>query len=329
MNRFGPDTKCVVTGGLGFIGSHFIDRALLSGWKIVNIDKVNYASLNIDFNKHPNYSHLQEDISEIGDIPYCDLLVNFAAESHVDNSIEGAGIFVKSNFMGVFNLLEIIKRHKHQNAAKSWPYTPPLFIQASTDEVFGDILAGGFSEDDRFKPSNPYSATKGAAEQLIVAWGRTYGLPYLITRTTNNYGPRQHPEKLLPMAICKCLRNEKLIIHGNGEYARNWIHVEDNVDAINLVIQKGQIGEAYHIASADEFNVKQICEKVLQKFGKTYDICNINNSLDRSGADVRYALNTSKIEALGWKSKRRLDDELEGIVAYFKDNMERCAKVKQ
>lgn len=328
MNRFDQNTICVVTGGLGFIGSHFIDKVLAQGWRVINIDKVNYASLPLDFGGHPNYYHIKEDISEIKDLPFCDLIVNFAAESHVDNSIEGAGIFIKSNFMGVFNLLEIIKNKIPSNASKSWTYKLPLYLQISTDEVFGDILEGSFSEDDRFRPSNPYAGSKGAAEMLVIAWGRTYGLPYMITRTTNNYGCRQHPEKLMPMAICKCLRNEKLIIHGSGEYVRNWIHVEDNVDAIITVLQKGTYGEAYHIGSDDEFSVKQICEKILSKFGKNYSVTNIDNSFDRSGADLRYALNTTKIKQLGWTQKHKLDDDLSNIISYFQDNMDRCAKVK-
>lgn len=320
------NTICTVTGGLGFIGSHFVERCLSLGWKVINIDKVTYASLDINFDNHPNYYHIKEDISEIKDIPFSDLIVNFAAESHVDNSIESSNVFIKSNFLGVFNILEIIKNKKIQNENKSWAYRPPLFVQISTDEVFGDILSGSFSEEDRFKPSNPYSSSKAAAEQIVVAWGRTYGLPYMITRTTNNYGPRQHPEKLIPMAICKCLKGEKLIIHGSGEYIRNWIHVEDNVDAILTCIEKGKIGEAYHIGTEDEFSVKQLCEKILEKFGKKYDIQNINSSFDRSGADYRYALNTAKINELGWTPKRKIDNELESIIAYFKDNMKRCQK---
>lgn len=326
--RFGSNTICVVTGGLGFIGSHFVEKCLKYGWKVINIDKVTYASLDMDFGKHPNYCHIKEDIAEIKNIPYCDLIVNFAAESHVDNSIESSSVFIKSNFMGVFNLLEIVKTNRTQNANKSWSAKTPLFVQISTDEVFGDIDDGSFGEEDRFKPSNPYSASKAAAEQLLIAWGRTYGLPYLITRTTNNYGPRQHPEKLMPMAICKCLRNERLIIHGTGEHIRNWIHVEDNAKAIMTVIQRGKIGEAYHIATQDEFSVKQLCEKILAKFGKTYDIKNINNSFDRSGADRRYALNTDKISTLGWVPQRRLDDELDGIIEYFRANMDRCRNSK-
>lgn len=317
--RFDNQTICVVTGGLGFIGSHFVDKALSLGWKVINIDKINYASLNIDFEGHGNYYHIKEDISEIKDIPFCDLIVNFAAESHVDNSINSSYIFIKSNILGVYNILEIIKNKKIKNTNNSWIYKVPLFVQISTDEIFGDILEGGFKEDDRSKPSNPYSASKAAAENLVVAWGRTYGLPYLMTRTTNNYGPRQHLEKLLPMAISKCLKNDKIIVHGNGSYVRNWIHVLDNIDGIINVIQNGEIGETYHLASDEEYSVIEICSKVLDKFGKTYDDSTVNNSFDRSGADIRYALDTSKIKKLGWIQKRKLDSELENIIEYYKN----------
>ena len=312
--RYGPNTICVVTGGLGFIGSHFIEKALSMGWTIFNIDKVTYASRDTDFGEHQKYTHIREDIATIGDLPFCHLIVNFAAESHVDNSIDGSMPFVRSNFLGVHNLLEILRKKMQDNAKKSWPYKVPLFLQISTDEVFGDIMDGGFREDDRFKPSNPYSATKAAGEVLVIAWGRTYGLPYMITRTTNNYGPHQHPEKLIPMAITKCAKGEKPIVHGTGEYVRNWIHVEDNVDAIMTVLQNGTLNEAYHIASQEEYSVVEIVSKILAAFGKPYDSSTVDSSSDRSGADLRYALNTEKLESLGWRAKRRLDDELPGMI---------------
>ncbi len=312
--RFGSNTRCVVTGGLGFIGSHFIEKALSSGWHIINIDKVTYASRDIDFGGNPKYRHIKEDISEIADLPFCHLIVNFAAESHVDNSIDGSMPFVKSNFLGVHNLLEILRRKMQENASKSWSYSPPLFLQISTDEVFGDILHGFFKEDARFNPSNPYSATKAAAEMLVVAWARTYGIPYMLTRTTNNYGPHQHPEKLVPMAISKCLKGEKPIVHGSGGYVRNWIHVEDNVDAIMAVLQKGELNSSYHIASPEEYTVVEIIAKVLAVFGKPYDDSTVDSSSDRSGADLRYALDTSRLKALGWQAKRTMDKELPRMV---------------
>ena len=222
--------------------------------------------------------------------------------------------FVRSNFLGVHNLLEILRKKIQDNTRKSWPYKVPLFLQISTDEVFGDIMDGGFKEDDRFKPSNPYSATKAAGEVLVIAWGRTYGLPYMITRTTNNYGPYQHPEKLIPMAITMCGNGEKPIVHGTGEYVRNWIHVEDNVDAIMTVLQNGTLNESYHIASQEEYSVVEIVSKILAAFGKPYNASTVDSSSDRSGADLRYALNTEKLESLGWRAKRRLDDELPRMI---------------
>ena len=313
--RFGQDTVCVVTGGLGFIGSHFVERALALGWTVHNIDKVTYASRSdTGFDSAARYHHIREDIAELAELPFCHAVVNFAAESHVDNSIESSMPFVKSNFLGVHRLLELIRRRMLANAQRSWNHNPPLFLQISTDEVFGDIMEGFFKEDARFNPSNPYSATKAAAEMLVQAWARTYGLPVMLTRTTNNYGPHQHPEKLLPMAIKKCLTGEKVVVHGTGGYVRNWIHVLDNVDAIMTVLQEGEIGKAYHISSPEEFSVIDVVRKVLSQFGLPYDDTTIDTSSDRSGADLRYALDCSRIRALGWSAKRRFDDELPKIV---------------
>jgi dTDP-glucose 4,6-dehydratase len=312
--RFGRDTVCVVTGGLGFIGSHFVERALALGWTVHNVDKVTYASRSDTGFGGAKYHHIREDIAELASLPFCHAVVNFAAESHVDNSIESSMPFVKSNFLGVHRLLELIRLRMFANAQRSWNHNPPVFLQISTDEVFGDIVDGFFREDARFSPSNPYAATKAAAEMLVQAWARTYGLPVLLTRTTNNYGPHQHPEKLLPMAIKKCLTGEKVVVHGTGGYVRNWIHVLDNVDAIMAVLQEGEIGKAYHISSPEEFSVVDVVRKVLSQFGLPYDDTTIDTSSDRSGADLRYALDCSRIRALGWSAKRRFDDELPKIV---------------
>ena len=216
----------VVTGGLGFIGSHFIDKAMSRGHNVINIDCETYAA-NKDLKFSGNYTQIKEDIAKIKDLPHCNVIVNFAAESHVDNSIEDSFNFVNTNFIGVYNLLEIIKNKKINHAISAWEYECPLFVQISTDEVFGDIEVGDFNEADRHTPSNPYSATKSAAEQLVSAWGRTYKIPYIITRTTNNYGPRQHSEKLIPRSITSILNGEKIPIHGSGSHSRNWIHVDE------------------------------------------------------------------------------------------------------
>lgn len=306
----------VVTGGLGFIGSHFIDKALSRGHNVINIDCETYAA-NKDLKFSGNYTQIKEDIAKIKDLPHCNVIVNFAAESHVDNSIEDSFNFVNTNFIGVYNLLEIIKNKKIKHAISAWEYECPLFVQISTDEVFGDIEEGAFNEADRHTPSNPYSATKSAAEQLVSAWGRTYKIPYIITRTTNNYGPRQHSEKLIPRSITSILNGEKIPIHGSGSHIRNWIHVDDNVNAIFEIIEKGQINQSYHISSTEEYTVEEIVKMICKKMNVNYlDVT--KNVMDRSGADVRYALDNSKILSLGWKQRKFLETELEKIIEDYK-----------
>lgn len=200
---------------------------------------------------------------------------------------------------------------------QAWEYKTPLFLQISTDEVFGDIENGFFKEEDRHKPSNPYAASKSAAEQLLVAWARTYQIPYIITRTTNNYGPRQHPEKLIPRTITNLLENKKVPIHGSGTYVRNWIHVQDNVEAIYRILNEGLENNWYHIASEEELSVKEIVSKIASKFNKNFlDIADFSS--DRSGADVRYALDYSKTKSLNWEPRRTLDTSLEEMIEYYK-----------
>lgn len=306
----------LVTGGLGFIGSHFIERCLSLGHHVTNIDKVTYASnTNLKFEKH--YRFIKKDICDLKEIPICDIIVNFAAESHVDNSITESFNFLNSNVKGVYNLLEIIKNNKLRSSLTAQKYVCPIFMQISTDEVFGDIDEGFFLEDDRHKASNPYSATKSAAEQIVFAWSRTYDIPFLMTRTTNNYGKHQHPEKLIPCAITKLLTGKKVPIHGNGSYIRNWIHVEDNVDAILTVINKGVLNEVYHIASNEEYNVNQIVEKVCDSLRLDFND-NTDFSSDRAGADLRYALNCDKIKQLGWSQQRNLADALPEIISFYR-----------
>lgn len=306
----------IVTGGLGFIGSHFIEKALNKGHKVINIDCETYAS-NKDLKFSGNYTHIKEDISKIKDLPHCNVIVNFAAESHVDNSIEDSFNFVRTNFIGVYNLLEIIKNKNINHAMSAWEYECPLFVQISTDEVFGDIETGSFVESDSHTPSNPYSATKSAAEQLVTAWGRTYKIPYIITRTTNNYGPRQHTEKLIPRSITNILKGEKIPIHGSGSHIRNWIHVDDNVDAIFEIIEKGKVNQSYHISSSEEYTVEEIVKIICKKMNVNYNEVT-KNVMDRSGADVRYALDNSKVLDLGWKQRRFLENELEKIIEVYR-----------
>ena len=198
-------------------------------------------------------------------------------------------------------------------------YKIPVFVQISTDEVFGDIEQGFFKEDDRHISSNPYSATKSAAEQLVFAWSRTYKIPFLMTRTTNNYGMRQHPEKLIPCVITKVLNGEKVPIHGDGSYVRNWIHVRDNVDAIFRVINTGKLNEVYHIASEEEYSVNEIVKIICEKMNKNFDDI-ADYSTNRSGADLRYALNYDKLKDLGWSQQINLKDSLDEIIKFYGDN---------
>lgn len=289
------ENTIIVTGGLGFIGSHFIELVLEKGFNVVNIDKVTYASdPNIDSafkKKYPNqYIFIKKDINDLKELPDAKYIVHFAAESHVDNSIMDGGVFVKSNVLGTQNLLSIIAQKENK----------PEFIHISTDEVFGDRENGFFKEDDIMRPSNPYAASKAAAEMVVLAYGRTYGIPYKITRTTNNYGSRQHPEKLIPRSIVSILKNEPIPIHGSGKQVRNWIHVKDNVRAIYEVMTKGKIGESYHIASEEELSVNQIAKTILDAFEKPWSAQTVQYVADRSGQDIRYALDFSKIRSLGW-----------------------------
>ena len=207
--------KLVVTGGRGFIGSHFIELAIANNDYVFDYDYMSYCSnYSLPFDNHPNYKHIKEDICNITHLPTCDVLVNFAAETHVDNSIRDTIPFLKSNVVGVHNLLEIIRgKPKHER---------PLFVQISTDEVYGDKPNGEFQETDKLTPSNPYSASKAAAEMFVLGYHRTYGIDYLVTRSSNNYGKRQYSEKLIPKSL-ECIHNNKKIpLHGDGSYVRSY-----------------------------------------------------------------------------------------------------------
>lgn len=322
----------LITGGLGFIGGHFVDLVLKKGFNVVNIDKVTYAS-NPDLNgyfskKYPGrYRFIKKDINDIKALPYCKYLVHFAAESHVDNSIRDSDIFVKSNILGTKNLLDLIVKSRHNNFAHDWKVNVPEFIYISTDEVFGDREKGHFKEFDRYNPSNPYSASKAGAEMLVMAYGRTYGIPYKITRTTNNYGSRQHPEKLVSACIMSVLQSQKIKIHGAGTQVRNWIHVEDNCRAIYDVMIKGVLNESYNISSDEEFSVNDIAGMVLNHFSIPFTIETVEYTQDRSGQDLRYALDCSKIKKLGWNAKLTFTSSLPKIARHYQRNIKKYKDV--
>ena len=288
--------EIVVTGGRGFIGSHFVEKAIESGHSVTDFDCMSYCSLEqLPFDNHKNYRHIKQDICDISHLPSCDVVVNFAAETHVDNSINDTNPFLHSNVIGVHNLLEIIRgKQTHER---------PLFVQISTDEVYGDRPHGAFKETDKLTPSNPYSASKAAAEMFVLSYHRTYGLNYLITRSSNNYGPRQYYEKLIPKTI-KCIdTNKKIPLHGDGSYVRDWIYVKDNVDAISFLIESGCKNDVYNVGANNHLTNLDVVTDLLHSFGKGID--HIKFVPNRWGQDLRYSLDTTKISSLGWTPKHK------------------------
>ena len=215
----------------------------------------------------------------------------------------------------------MIAKTRGNNLIHEWPTSCPEFIHISTDEVFGDIENGFFKENDRHNPSNPYSASKSAAEMLVIAYGRTYGIPYKITRTTNNYGPRQHPEKIVPHCIMRGISGNKIRIHGTGNQKRNWIHVKDNCHAIFKVMTEGKFGEIYHISSPEEYSVNDIVRMTLEKLGSRFDATTVDYVQDRSGQDMRYALDSTKIkETLGWSALSAFKESIGDIIEHYKQH---------
>jgi dTDP-glucose 4,6-dehydratase len=245
----------------------------------------------------------------------CDYFINTAAETHVGNSIASSTEFVKSNIDGVHNILELIKNHRGENVKK------PTLIHFSTDEVYGDIEEGAHTENDLLKPSNPYSATKAAADMLVMAWGRTHKVPYVIIRPTNNYGVGQYVEKLIPKA-CKHLKlGKKIPLHNNGTPIRNWLHAQDTADAVATIIESGVENEIFNICGGfEQSNLDTIKKLLILNSIKLEDIDKfIDWSCIRQGQDIRYALNDDKLRALGWEPKKQFNKELEYIVEYYKD----------
>jgi len=305
-----------ITGCLGFIGSHVTRLCLNQGWYVRGIDKCTYAAnLNLltEFHEYDNFEFENEDINDIKFLYECDYVINTAAETHVGNSIANSDVFVKSNIDGVHNLLNLIKNYRHESSKL------PTLLHFSTDEVYGDIEEGAHTETDLLKPSNPYSATKAAADMLVLAWGRTYNLPYVIVRPTNNYGEGQYVEKLIPKT-CKYLKLDKKVpLHNNGTPIRNWLHAHDTARAIVTIINKGVENEIYNIAGGFEQSNYDTVAKVI----KAYNGGNIENHLDltysRVGQDIRYALDDSKLKLLGWRPVVSFDDTLPSIVEYYKN----------
>ena len=316
--------KIVVTGGLGFIGSNLIDLLIKKNFFVINVDKVSYSSNFYNHREYKNskkYKFIKCDIKDkkFKNIifkykPTC--IFNLAAETHVDRSIDNPKNFIQSNIIGVYNLLEYFKEYSDKFKSK--------LIHISTDEVYGDILKGRTTEKYPYYPSSPYAASKAASDHLVSAYVRTYKIPAIITNCSNNYGPKQHPEKLIPKLIYNIINNKPLPIYGKGINSREWIYVKDHCEALFKVFKKGKIGQFYNIGSNKNLNNIQVCKSLLKISKKLINLGNkvkINFVMDRPGHDIRYALNSNKIrKELNWKPKISFAKGIKLTFNWYNDN---------
>lgn len=307
-----------ITGCFGLIGSHITRLCLEKGWYVKGVDSLTYAAnknLIQEFSSYEKFSLVKDDINNLKFLYECDYIINTAAETHVGNSIANSDKFISSNINGVHNLLELLRNYRQETTKV------PVLLHFSTDEVYGDIEEGAHTENDLLKPSNPYSATKAAADQLILAWGRTYKIPYVIVRPTNNYGVGQYVEKLIPKA-CKYLTlDRKIPLHNGGSPIRNWLHAADTAEAVVTIIESGVHNEIFNIAGGYEQSNLSTIKKVVSNYTglSTFDINEyIDTDYSRPGQDVRYALDDSKLRSLGWEPKKEFDLEIKNIVDYYK-----------
>jgi dTDP-glucose 4,6-dehydratase len=331
----------LVTGGAGFIGANFLNLLVPRHPEhlFVNVDKLTYAANPMSLAsvaQLPNYAFERVDIADPAQVEALfekhapDAVVHFAAESHVDRSILGPGEFVRTNVEGTFVLLEACRRHWEGKLAGK------LFHHVSTDEVYGSLGATGmFTEDTRYDPSSPYSSSKAASDHLVRAWGRTYGLPFKLTNCSNNYGPLQFPEKLIPLMILNAVEKKNLPIYGKGENVRDWLFVTDHCEAIWTVIEKGALGETYNIGGHNEMKnldvVDRICALVAEETGASVDeVMGLKVYVkDRPGHDLRYAIDASKIEReLGWTPKETFETGLRKTVRWYLDHDEWVGAVR-
>ena len=317
--------KVIVTGGLGFIGSNLIDLLIKKNYFVINVDKVTYSSNfynTREYIQNSRYKFIKCDLNnnfKLSKIifkykPVC--IFNLAAETHVDRSIDSPESFIKSNIVGVFNLLEIFRKFSKNYKTR--------LIHISTDEVYGDILKGRSNESFPFRPSSPYAASKAASDHLISSYVRTFKIPAIVTNCSNNYGPKQHPEKLIPKLIYNILHNKSLPIYGNGKNSREWIYVQDHCEALLKVFQKGKIGEFYNIGSNKNLNNLEITRELLKL---TKNLVNIGKNVritfvkDRPGHDNRYALNSNKIKKkLNWKPKTTFKKGIKLTFDWYNNN---------
>ena len=326
----------LVTGGAGFIGSNFVRHMLTThpDYKIINVDALTYAG-NLenlkDVADHKNYIFIKADIRDrekietIFDNYDIDFVVNFAAESHVDRSIEEPDVFLTTNIIGTQVLLDVAKKHWKVNPDDKYcrEYKPGVkFLQISTDEVYGALgKTGKFVETMPLKPNSPYSASKASADLIVRAYYQTYGMPVNITRCSNNYGPYQFPEKLIPLMINNCLKEKDLPVYGDGMQVRDWLHVNDHCTAIDTVLHKGKDGEVYNIGGNNEKTNIEIVKLIVKTLGKSEKL--IKHVKDRPGHDRRYAIDNTKItNQLGWKPKYTFEEGIKETIQWYLDNRE-------
>ena len=325
----------IVTGGLGFIGSNLIDLLLKKNYNVINIDKVNYSSNFYNtkkFIKHLNYRFLKSDIGnkkKISSILFKykpRAIFNLAAETHVDRSIDNPGNFINSNIVSVFNFIEVFRKFYSKNKKTK-------FIHISTDEVYGDVLKGRSNENNQYKPSSPYAASKASSDHLLYSYFRTFDLPIIITNCSNNYGPNQHPEKLIPKLIYNILNNLPLPIYGDGKNSREWIYVTDHCEALLKVLRKGKIGETYNIGSNQNLNNLKISKILLDIAKKNISVgseVKLKFIKDRPGHDKRYALNNNKIKnKLKWSSKTNIMVGLKNTFKWYLENKSYFNSIKK
>jgi dTDP-glucose 4,6-dehydratase len=318
--------KIFITGGAGFIGSNFIRHvlSLKKGYKIVNFDKLTYAGNLANLESvadHPDYSFVKGSICDAGAVEVamrgCDAVVHFAAESHVDRSIYEPAPVIDTNVTGTFVMLQLARTLRIER-----------FVHISTDEVYGDMAPGAFaSEDSPLRPSSPYSASKASSDLLVLSYVRTYGFPGVITRSSNNYGPYQFPEKFLPLMITNAFDDKPLPIYGDGKQQRDWLHVEDNCRGVLAVLERGRIGEVYNIGGLDIAENLTIARTLLRLIGKPETL--LSYVKDRPGHDRRYALHCDKMEKdLGWKPAVPLEEGLRRTIDWYKSNGKWMAGVR-
>jgi dTDP-glucose 4,6-dehydratase len=309
--------KVLVTGGAGFIGSNFVRYAIDAhpDWQVTTLDKLTYAGRleNLkSVENNPRHRFVKGDVADAAVaaplVRESDIVVHFAAETHVDRSIKNAGEFITTDVFGTFVLLEAARENKNLRR----------FVQISTDEVYGSVPEGSSRETDELRPRNPYSASKAGADRLAYSYWATYNVPVIVTRASNNYGPNQFPEKIIPLFITNLIDDIPVPLYGDGQNERDWLHVDDHCRGVDLLIEKGVAGEVYNIGGGNEVKNVDLTHRILELVGKPTSL--IKPVADRPGHDRRYSLDTGKLQSLGWKPLERFDEGLAKTVAWYREN---------